>query len=59
MMSDIKIFLFILSIIYTLRFVIEFVFKLFEDNPTVLVISKYNQVFLYFAISYIITYFFI
>ena len=58
-MSDIKIFLFILSIIYTLRFVIEFVFKLFEDNPTVLVISKYNQVFLYFAISYIITYFFI
>lgn len=59
MISEIKIFLFVLSIIYTLRFVVEFVFKLFEENPSVLTISKYNQVFLYFAISYIITYFFI
>jgi hypothetical protein len=58
-MSEIKIFLFILSIIYTSRFVIEFIFKLFEENPSVLVISKNNQIFLYFAISYIITYFFI
>jgi hypothetical protein len=58
-MSEIKIFLFVLSIIFTLRFLLEFVVKLFEENPSVLVISKYNQVFLYFTISYIITYFFI
>jgi hypothetical protein len=59
MMTEIKIFLFILSIVYTLRFVIEFIFKLFEENPSVITISKYNQVFLYLTISYIITYFFI
>jgi hypothetical protein len=59
MMLEIKIFLFVLSVIFTLRFLLEFVIKLFEENPSVLVISKYNQGFLYFAISYIITYFFI
>jgi len=59
MMLEVKIFLLVLSIVYTLRFAIEFIFKLFEENPSVLVISKYNQIFLYFAISYIITYFFI
>jgi hypothetical protein len=59
MQQEVKLFFFILSIVYTLRFVIEFVFKLFDDNPSVLVISKVNQVFLYFSFSYIITYFLI
>ena len=59
MMEQIKLFLFILSLIYNFRFIIEFVVKLFQENPSILKISKTDQVFLYFSISYFITYFFI
>jgi len=56
MLQEIKLFLFILSIIFTLRFVIEFGLKLFDDNPSVLDISKVNQIMLKISLSYIITY---
>lgn len=57
MIQEIKTFLFILSIVFTLRFIIEFLIKLFyETNPSILVVSKVNQALLYFSISYIITY---
>jgi len=59
MTQEIKTFLFILSIVYILRFVVEFVLKLMDNNPSVLKVSNTNQVFLYFAISYFITYFII
>jgi hypothetical protein len=59
MTQEIKTFLFILSIVYILRFVVEFVLKLMDNNPSVLKVSNTNQVFLYFAISYFITYFLI
>jgi hypothetical protein len=58
-MSEIKIFLFVLSIIYSLRYVFEFVMKFTTDNVEPIKISKIESYLLLFSISYIITYFFI
>ena len=55
MINEIKIFLLILSIVYSLRFVIEFVVKLLQEEPVPMKISKANEVLLYFSLSYIIT----
>ena len=55
-MTEIKLFLFVLSIIYTLRFVLEFVIKLTQDNPEPLVMSKLEQTVQIISLSYIITY---
>jgi hypothetical protein len=59
MMEQIKLFLFVLSLIYTLRFVFEFVLKLTQQNPEPLVIKEIEKIFLYFTSAYIITYFLI
>jgi hypothetical protein len=56
MMEQIKLFLFVLSLIYTLRFVFEFVFKLTQENPEPLVVKELEKVFLYLSSAYIITY---
>ena len=53
--NEIKIFLLILSIVYSLRFIIEFVVKLLQEEPVPMKISKVNEVLLYFSLSYIIT----
>ncbi len=55
MINEIKIFLLILSIVYSLRFIIEFVVKLLQEEPVPMKISKTNEVLLYFSLSYIIT----
>jgi hypothetical protein len=55
MINEIKIFLLILSIVYSLRFIIEFVVKLLQEEPVPMKISKANEVLLYFSLSYIIT----
>lgn len=55
-MQQIKLFLFVLSIIYTLRFIVELVIRLFQDNPDSISIKKYEQYIQYFTLSYIITY---
>ena len=44
MMEQIKIFLFVLSLIYTLRFVFEFVLKLIQENPTPLIIKELEKI---------------
>lgn len=49
-------FLLVLSIIYVVRFIAEFGIKLLQDNPEPLEITKTETVFMYMAISYIITY---
>ena len=59
MMEQIKTFLFVLSLIYTLRFIFEFIFKLTQENPEPLVIKEIEKVFLYLSSSFIITYFLI
>ncbi len=52
-------FLLVLSIINVLRFVVEFAFKLIQENPEPLEVTKTETVFLYLSLSYIITYFLI
>ena len=49
-------FLMVLSTIFTLRFFVEFLLKLFSETPTVMKLSKVDSVLLYLSISYIITY---
>ncbi len=56
MMEQIKLFLFVLSITYNSRFIFEFLFKLTQENPEPLVVKETEKIFLYFTISYIITY---
>ena len=54
-MEEIKLFLFVFSIIYSLRIAVEFVMKLTQDNPEPMKISKVEQTLLLFSISFIIT----
>ena len=56
MIEQIKLFLFVMSIIYTLRFVVEFVVRLTQENPEPMKLSKVEQAIQVFALSYIITY---
>jgi hypothetical protein len=56
MINNIELYILILSIVFILRFVFEFVVKLFVTSAEPLSINKYEKVILYFAISYIITY---
>ena len=56
MLQQIKLFLFVLSIIYNLKFVVELVIRLFQDNPEPIVLSKLEQFYQFVALSYIITF---
>jgi hypothetical protein len=56
MINDIKIFLLVLSIVYILRFVKEFFYQLTRKIPESIKIKDNERTFLYFAITYIITY---
>jgi hypothetical protein len=55
-MYQVKIFLFVISILFSIRLIAEFTIKLFQDNPEPLVLSKIEQVLIYLAVSYIITF---
>ena len=59
MMEQIKIYLFVLSIIYSIRFLIEFTVRLTQENPEQMKLSKVEDTLLLFSLSYIITYFLI
>ena len=59
MMEQIKLYIFVLSLVFCFRFVFEFLLKLTQENPTPLTLNKYQQGIMYFAVSYIITYFLI
>ena len=54
-MEEIKLFLFVLSIIYSLRIAVEFGMKLTQDNPEPMKISKVEQTLLLLSISFVIT----
>jgi hypothetical protein len=56
MMIQIKLFLLVLSIVYLVRFIVEFVIRLTQENPDPMKMSKIEQVSQLLAISYIITY---
>ncbi len=55
-MYQIKVFLFVISLLFSVRLIAEFTIKLFQDNPEPLVLSKTEQVLVYLAVSYIITF---
>ena len=55
MINEIKVFLLVLSVVYTLRFILEFIIKLFQEEPVPMKLNKVNEVFLYLSLSYIIT----
>jgi len=55
-MLQVKLFFFVLSIIYILRFMVELVIRITQDNAEPISLSKYEQYFYYVALSYIITY---
>jgi hypothetical protein len=59
MMEQIKLYLFVLSIIYSLRFLISFGVRLTQENPEPMKLSKVEDALLLFSLSYIITYFLI
>jgi hypothetical protein len=56
MITNIIIFFAVLSVVYLLRFIVEFFIKFFSEEPTIMKLSKVDTVVLYFAISYIITF---
>ena len=56
MLQEIKLFLFILSIIFVLKVTLEFVIKLTQDNPEPMSLNKVEQTLLLFALSYTLTY---
>jgi|694.fasta_scaffold39382_12 hypothetical protein len=53
--NEIKIFFLVLSFVYSLRFILEFIIKLIQEEPVPMKINKVNEIFLYLSLSYIIT----
>jgi hypothetical protein len=51
-----SIFLFVFSIIFLLRYVVEFVIMLRDDNPKPMQINKVTEISIYAAVAYIITF---
>jgi hypothetical protein len=56
MMQQIKLFFFVLGILYLTKFLLEFIVKLFQENPEPMKLSNVEQIVLLVASSYIITY---
>ena len=55
-MQEIKLFFFVLSIVYTLRMIVEFGMKLTQENPEEMKLTKFEQTIQIVSLSYIITY---
>lgn len=56
MINEIKLFIFVLSVVFVLRFILQFAYELTRENPEQLKLKETEKVFLYVAVSYIITY---
>lgn len=56
MLQELRLFFFVLSIIYILRFIVELVIRLFQQDPESMSLPKWEQFAHYVALSYIITY---
>lgn len=56
MIKMISIFFFILSIIFLLRYVGEFLLALRDENPKPMAINKIIEIFIYISVSYVITF---
>jgi hypothetical protein len=56
MMQQIKLFFFVLGTIYLIKFLLEFIIKLFQENPEPMKLSNVEQIIILVSSSYIITY---
>lgn len=56
MIEELKIFLLVISSLFVITNLFNFIIKLFDEEPKPLKIDKYNQILLYLTISYIITF---
>jgi hypothetical protein len=56
MMREINLFLFILSSLYFIKFLFEFIVKFFQENPTPLELSNVEKILVYLSVSYLITF---
>ena len=56
MISEIKIFLFVLSVLFIGKLFVQFIFKLVQPVTEPLKIGDVEKVFIYLSISYIITF---
>lgn len=54
-MNEIKLFLFVLSLLFILKNIIVFSVKLFESDPEPMTLNKIEKVLLYLSFSYAIT----
>ena len=55
-MQQIKLFFFVLGILYLTKFLLEFIIKLFQENPDPMKLSNMEQIIILVSSSYIITY---
>jgi hypothetical protein len=56
MINEIKLFLFVLCLVFELKFVFQFLYQLTRENPEPLKIKEMDKTLLYFTTAYIITY---
>lgn len=56
MIKIVSIFFFVFSIIFLLRYVIEFFIMLRDENPKPITINKVTEIFIYISVAYIITF---
>lgn len=56
MINELKLFLFVLSVIFELKFIVTFIYQLTRETPEELKVSEIEKTILYFATAYIITY---
>ncbi len=55
-MEQIKLFFFVLSIVYSLRIIVEFGMKLTQEEPEPMKLTKLEEALQIVSLSYIITY---
>jgi len=58
-MNEIKIFFFVLSIIFLLKNVLVFGLKIFQSEPEPMGLTKIDTILIYLSLSYFITFIFI
>jgi len=56
MIPKIELFFFIVGIVFCLKHLIQVIMVIKQDNPTPMKLSTVNQILLYIAVSYVLTY---
>lgn len=55
-MEELKVFLFVLSILFLLKNVVVFILKFFQEEPEEMKFNIFEKIMIYISLSYIITY---